>query len=231
MAEPQTELAVGTYMKVIVGEPTTYDVAGFESIMAAAGEVVDVVNIGAGGGTAAVQSYVPLKTGVTVKRSGAIDYQDRTVQMGRHVETNAVHQALKSGFDGVNKGLVHSVGIYYVDGSVDFFVATISSFAEEQLEANTFKFVNVTLSPTDKTVTKVGTGVFTLAYAAGANGAVYGDLEQRVEDGEDGTAVFAAPLNPLTHEFDQWSDASTDNPRTDLNVTANITVTAQFVTV
>lgn len=227
MAEPQTELAVGTVMKVVLGEPATYDIAGFEALTF--GEVVDVVNIGAGGGTAAVQSYVPLKTGVTVKRSGAIDYQDRTVQMGRHVDSNAVHQALKSGFDGANKGKVHSIGIYYVDGGIDFFVATVSGFAEEQLEANTFKFVNVTLSPTDKVVTKAGSTVYTLTYTAGANGTIIGDTSQIVESGEDGTLVYASPS--AGYGFGQWSDASTENPRIDENVTTNITVTASFVTV
>ena len=225
MAEPQTDLAVGTVMKVALGEPTTYDIAGFEALTY--GEVVDVVNIGAGGGTAAVQSYVPLKTGVTVKRSGAIDYADRAIQMGRHVDSNTTHQLLKAGFDGPNKGRVHSIGIYYADGSIDFFVATISSFTDEQLEANSFKMSTVTLSPTDKVVTKTGTTVYTLSYTAGANGTIIGETSQLVESGEDGTAVYASAS--AGYEFDQWSDSSTDNPRTDTNVTANKSVTATFV--
>jgi hypothetical protein len=228
MAEPQTELALGTTINVVLGEPATYDIAGFEALAGLlAAEVVDVVNIGAGGGSAAVQSYIPLKTGEEVKRSGAISYNDRTVQMGRHLADNAVHQALKSGFDGANKGKVHSVAIVYADLSADYFTATISGFAEEQLDANTFKMLNVTFSPTRKVVSKAGATVYTLSYAAGANGTIIGNTSQQVESGEDGTAVYASASSGFV--FDEWSDSSTENPRIDDNVTGNITVTASFI--
>ncbi len=44
--------------------------------------------------------------------------------------------------------------------------------------------------------------------------------------GSDGTSVTA--VADTGYHFVQWSDASTANPRTDTNVTANISVTAQF---
>jgi uncharacterized repeat protein (TIGR01451 family) len=47
-----------------------------------------------------------------------------------------------------------------------------------------------------------------------------------VNHGADGSAVEALPA--LGYHFVRWSDASTDNPRTDLAVTANISVTAEF---
>jgi Divergent InlB B-repeat domain/Kelch motif/Galactose oxidase, central domain len=67
---------------------------------------------------------------------------------------------------------------------------------------------------------------YTLAYTAGANGAISGTSPQTVNYGTSGTAVTAVP-NPGYH-FVQWSDNSTTNPRTDTNVTANISVTATF---
>ena len=67
---------------------------------------------------------------------------------------------------------------------------------------------------------------FTLTYTAGANGSITGTSPQTVDYGNDGTAVTAV-ADPNYH-FVDWSDASTDNPRTDLNVTADITVTANF---
>jgi len=225
MSLDQTELGVGSYLKVVLGEPTTFDVAGYEALTWSA-EVIDVVNIGEGGGTGAVQAYVPLKTGVEVKRTGAISYNDRTIQMGRHVQTNVVHQLIKAGFDGANKGKVYSFAIHYPDGSVDFQTGTVSSFTSGALEANSFMFANFIMSPNRGIVTKAGTDIWTLTYTANANGSIVGDAIQTVEDGEDGVAVYAAPAN--LYEFVSWSDASTENPRTDTAVSANITVSATF---
>lgn len=225
MSLDQTELGVGSYLKVCLGEPTTFDVAGYEAL-SWSDEVIDVVNIGEGGGSGTVQSYTPLKTGVDVKRTGAISYSDRTTQMGRHVQTNAVHQLIKSGFDGANKGKVYSFAIHYPDGSVDFQTGTISSFTSGALEASAFMFANFTMSPNRGITTKPGTDMWTLTYLAGSNGSIVGTAIQTVEDGEDGVAVYASPAN--LYEFVSWSDSETDNPRTDLAVSANITVTATF---
>lgn len=223
MAEVQTSLAVGTILKAVLGEPATYDAAGFGALSLV--EIVDVVNIGAGGGTASVQSYTPLKTGKEVRVAGAIQYQDRAINMGTHL-TNAGHMILSAGFDGANQGKMHSFGIFYPDGTVWYSTGTISGYTNEQLEANTFMFNTVTFTPNREPVIVAGSDVFTVTYAAGANGSIIGDTSQMIEDGEDGTPVYAA-ANSL-YEFDQWSDASTDNPRTDTNVTANIAVTASF---
>ena len=70
------------------------------------------------------------------------------------------------------------------------------------------------------------TKILTLTYSAGAGGTLSGTTSQSVEYGQSGSAVTAVPDS--VHEFDQWSDGSTENPRTDTNVSANISVTAQF---
>jgi len=70
---------------------------------------------------------------------------------------------------------------------------------------------------------------FTLTYTAGPGGSLTGDTVQVVNYGENGTAVTAVP--DTGYQFVNWSDASTDNPRTDLNVTANIAVTANFTAI
>ncbi|GAG53047.1 unnamed protein product, partial [marine sediment metagenome] len=67
---------------------------------------------------------------------------------------------------------------------------------------------------------------FTLDYAVGVNGSLTGDPAQVVNYGADGTAVTAVP--DLGYHFVDWSDASTDNPRTDVSVVANLSVTANF---
>jgi hypothetical protein len=67
---------------------------------------------------------------------------------------------------------------------------------------------------------------YTLVYLAGSHGSLSGNVDQEVAHGSDGTAVTAIPDAGYT--FASWSDGSTANPRTDLNVTANIEVTANF---
>ena len=68
--------------------------------------------------------------------------------------------------------------------------------------------------------------VYTLTYTAGANGTLGGTSPQLVDYGANGTAVTAVPATG--YHFVNWSDSSTANPRTDTNVSGNITVTASF---
>ncbi|MBI5476171.1 MAG: InlB B-repeat-containing protein, partial [Ignavibacteriales bacterium] len=67
---------------------------------------------------------------------------------------------------------------------------------------------------------------YILTYTAGANGSISGTTPQTVNHGSDGSAVTAVPNTG--YHFVDWSDASTANPRTDLAVTADISVTANF---
>jgi hypothetical protein len=67
---------------------------------------------------------------------------------------------------------------------------------------------------------------YTLTYLAGVNGSLTGTLIQTVNHGTDGISITAVPA--AGYAFSDWSDSSTDNPRTDTNVTGNITVTANF---
>ena len=66
----------------------------------------------------------------------------------------------------------------------------------------------------------------TLTYLAGANGSITGAPSQTVPRGGSGTAV--TPMPNANYHFVNWSDGKTDNPRTDMNVTADINVTANF---
>ncbi|MFZ2235167.1 MAG: choice-of-anchor D domain-containing protein [Dokdonella sp.] len=67
---------------------------------------------------------------------------------------------------------------------------------------------------------------YTLTYTAGANGSITGISPQTVPMGGSGTPVTAVPDSG--YHFVDWSDTSTQNPRTDTNVSANISVTANF---
>ena len=67
---------------------------------------------------------------------------------------------------------------------------------------------------------------YVLTYTAGENGSITGDTEQTVEHGSDGSQIEAVPAEG--YHFVKWSDGSTENPRTDTNVTAVIAVEAEF---
>lgn len=67
---------------------------------------------------------------------------------------------------------------------------------------------------------------YTLNYSAGANGSISGATSQTVNYGGSGTAVTAVPNTGYV--FVNWSNGSTANPRTDSNVTGNISMSASF---
>ena len=68
---------------------------------------------------------------------------------------------------------------------------------------------------------------YTLTYTAGPGGTILGISPQTVNEGANGSPVTPSPDPGFS--FVQWSDGSTDNPRTDTNVQADITVEASFV--
>lgn len=67
---------------------------------------------------------------------------------------------------------------------------------------------------------------YNLNYSAGENGSISGDTPQTVEHGQDGTEVTAVPDEG--YHFVQWNDGVTSAVRTDLGVTGDINVTAEF---
>jgi uncharacterized repeat protein (TIGR02543 family) len=67
---------------------------------------------------------------------------------------------------------------------------------------------------------------YTLTYLADAYGSITGTAVQSVDHGSDGTKVTA--VTNEGYHFMQWSDGVTTASRTDKNLTANLTVTAQF---
>jgi len=70
---------------------------------------------------------------------------------------------------------------------------------------------------------------FILRYLSGIGGTVSGDIYQIVEESENGSPVIANPNYGYT--FYSWSDGVSTTVRTDLNVTNDITVTANFTLV
>ena len=98
-----------------------------------------------------------------------------------------------------------------VDGSS---VGAVSSYTFEDVTSN-------------HTITaSFAINTYTLSYTAGTGGTLTGDVLQVVSYGGSGTAVTAV-ANPGYH-FVNWSDGYLNATRTDTNVTADISVTANF---
>ncbi|WP_205235604.1 InlB B-repeat-containing protein [Desulfopila inferna] len=67
---------------------------------------------------------------------------------------------------------------------------------------------------------------YSLTYSAETGGSINGDESQTVDHGADGTTVTAVPTTG--YHFIRWSDGSTENPRTDTNITADLVISASF---
>ncbi|WKZ24933.1 MAG: FISUMP domain-containing protein [Patescibacteria group bacterium] len=67
---------------------------------------------------------------------------------------------------------------------------------------------------------------YSLEYSAGANGSISGTASQSVVHGDHGSTVTAVP--DVGYAFLEWSDNVQTAARTDMYVTGNISVTAQF---
>jgi len=125
--------------------------------------------------------------------------------------TGATSQAVVYGASGSQVTAVPNQGYFFVQWSD-------GSTANPRTDINVTGNINVTAyfaTPTN-----------TLTYTAGANGTIAGDTHQTVNYGASGTAVTAIPN--IGCSFMGWSDGSIANPRTDTNVTTNISVTAIF---
>ncbi len=86
--------------------------------------------------------------------------------------------------------------------------------------------VETTTGPVWSFTTQPAVTTFTLDYAAGTGGTLTGDTSQVVNSGANGTQVTAVP--DAGYHFVSWSDGVLTASRTDLNVTANLNVTATF---
>ena len=120
-------------------------------------------------------------------------------------------QTVNFGADGSPVTAVPNTGYHFVQWSD-------SSTQNPRTDTNVMADVNVTAT--------FAINTYTLTYTAGANGSISGTSPQTVNFGADGSPVTAVPNSG--YHFVNWSDASTSNPRTDTNVMADISVTANF---
>jgi uncharacterized repeat protein (TIGR01451 family) len=174
--------------------------------------IVDVLVDGSSVGILPAYTFNNVTANHTIDASFAIDTFTLTYTAGVDGTISGTSpQTVNSGEDGTAVTAVPNSGYHFVNWS-DGVLTT--SRTDTNVQAN----INVTANFTINT--------YTLTYIANANGSISGTSPQTVNSGEDGTAVTAVPNSG--YHFVNWSDASTANPRTDTNITSNITVTANF---
>ena len=120
-------------------------------------------------------------------------------------------QSIISGNNGSAVTAVPSTGYHFVNWSD-------SSTSSPRTDTNVTGNISVTAN--------FAIDAYNLSYTAGANGSISGSSSQTINHGSDGSAVTAVANN--NYHFVNWSDDSTENPRTDTNVTENISLTANF---
>ena len=108
------------------------------------------------------------------------------------------------------------------DGSA--FVRWTSNGVEVSTQ-NPFTFV----AASDSTlVAEFNVASFDLIYSATLGGYIDGVARQHVTYGKDATPVEAKAVEGFGYRFAGWSDGSTNATRTDLNITTDLNVTAEF---
>jgi len=217
----ESSLSVGLEISVSAAVPATYNKAGYEALSWTV--VSEAESVPEFGGDAQIAEFIPLATGVVDKAKGSINYGSTTLPLRRKI-TDAGQVALASGFDGVNRNVVHSIKLSHPDHGALYFTCVIGSFTYNPGDANSFNLGSVRFDIKTKPVAV--DDVFTVLFLAVGNGTIVGEASQLVVSGSSTSTVYAAPDSGKT--FTQWSDANTDNPRTLTNVLADTTLTATF---
>lgn len=112
----------------------------------------------------------------------------------------------------------------HINPDAHYHIANIAVDGKSEAIANPFFIYNV--KGNHNVAITFGIDTFTLSYSSGIGGSISGASSQTVDYGAGGTAVTAVPDSG--YYFVNWNDGSTANPRTDADVTANISVQANF---
>lgn len=149
MTASNVQIASGTVVSVSVAEPATYDSAGFAALSWTA--IGEVLSLGEFGGSAQIQTFTPLATGIVNKRKGSIDYGTANMSIAND-EADAGQVILKAGFDGAQRSTIHSFKIENDNGDIGYFTAMVSSFSTVTNDSNTIITVNCNLELTNSVV-------------------------------------------------------------------------------
>lgn len=211
----------GTVIGISAGVPATCDAAGFAALTyTAIGEITD---FGEFGRVYAVVTHVAVAGRSTTKRKGS--YNEGTADLQLALDRSDAGQIIAR--QALASDASYAFRLIHQDGTIDYLSGQVVSFTTNV--GGPDQILSGALSVELEHIVNV-TGfaaTYTLTYTAGANGSLLGTSPQTVALGADGGPVAAVANTGFV--FDDWSDGSTANPRVDYNVTANKTVTANFV--
>lgn len=150
-----------------------------------------------------------------------------SVSVDNQVRYGKVHLNYSADANGAVSGEAEQV-VFYGDSG-----APVTALANEHYHFTAWSDGSTDNPRTDEQVTEdiQVTALFaldthTVSYLADPNGSISGPTPQQVDHGFASASVTA--VGNEGYHFVAWSDGATDNPRTDVNVTGDITVTASF---
>ncbi|MFA5107733.1 MAG: M14-type cytosolic carboxypeptidase, partial [Patescibacteria group bacterium] len=159
-----------------------------------------------------VRTDTNVTANVTVTANFAIDTFTLTYTAGSHGSiTGTTPQTVNYGADGSEVTAVPATGYHFTSWSDGVLTAA---------RTDTTIVANLTVTAS------FAINTYTLTYTAGSHGSITGTTPQTVNYGADGSVVTAVPST--NYHFVDWSDDSTENPRTDTSVTGDVAVTANF---
>jgi ABC-type transporter MlaC component len=154
--------------------------------------------------------------------------QNHTIHATFEINTYTINASAGSGGNINPQGVitVNYLGsqLFEVEPQTGFYISDLLVDGVSVGAFSSYLFINVSSNHTIHA--EFEPFIYTLQYLAGAHGTISGNTTQYVAHGNNGTAVEAIP-DPNYH-FVNWSDGSTANPRTDMNVAGNLLVTANF---
>ena len=98
--------------------------------------------------------------------------------------------------------------------------------SEEEDDGDVTTTTPETPTTTPETATTTPTTTYILIYSSGAGGSITGSSTQVIDEGSSGESVTATP--EFGYHFVNWSDNVTSTSRTDINVVADLSVSAVF---
>lgn len=125
--------STGTEFAISAAKPATHDGTGFAALTWT--NVGEVVDLGEYGANVQVVNHEPLKTGITEKHKGFINYGSIAVGMGRD-SADAGQALIAAGVTGAAKNTEHSFRVTYQDGKIDYFTGKMFSYTKAPGSAN-----------------------------------------------------------------------------------------------
>lgn len=215
----------GTIIGICADAPATYNQIGFEALtFTNIGEITTAP--GSGGKKFTDVAYSTLDDRATKHLKGTSDQAEQSIVVID--DTTDTGQGLAE--EALDSDDEYSFKVTYNNGDVAYFQALVTGYEGDGGDSNAIRQSTITFRRSYRGTVKVAgpsDTSFTLTYTAGANGSLIGATPQTVSIGTNGSPVAA--VADVGYDFDDWSDGSTENPRQDIFVQGNVTVTANFI--